>query len=163
MTESASPLARAAEGQAPEVAVSRDLLRTGAMAAPVFLVVSGVIWGGDGVWSSAFALGLVLVNFAIAAALIAWSAPISLGLMMAVILFGYLVRLSSIAVAVILVADLGWVSVPALGATIIVAHLGLLFWELPYVAASLAFPGLRPRRQEWAEPRAPHGEQRTRK
>jgi hypothetical protein len=125
--------------------------------------VSGVIWGGDGVWSSAFGLALVLVNFVVAAALIAWSAPISLGLMMGVILFGYLLRLGLIAVAVILVSGLGWVSVPALGATIIVAHLGLLFWEMPYVAASLAFPGLRPRTQEWGEPRAPHGEQRTRK
>ena len=32
----------------------------------------------------------------------------------------------------------------ALGLTIIVTHLGLLFWELRYVSASLAFPGLKP-------------------
>ncbi len=31
-----------------------------------------------------------------------------------------------------------------LGLTIIVSHLGLLFWEMRFVSASLAFPGLKP-------------------
>jgi hypothetical protein len=42
------------------------------------------------------------------------------------------------------VHDAGWISLPLLGATIIVTHLGLLVWELKYVAMSLAFPGLKP-------------------
>ena len=33
-----------------------------------------------------------------------------------------------------------------LGATIIVTHLGLLVWEMKYVALSLAHPGLKPSR-----------------
>ena len=32
----------------------------------------------------------------------------------------------------------------ALAILILVTHLGLLFWELRYVSASLAFPGLKP-------------------
>jgi hypothetical protein len=48
--------------------------------------------------------------------------------------------------AVYLVKDAGWISRPALGLTIIVSHLGLLAWELKYVAASLAHPGLKPSR-----------------
>ena len=44
------------------------------------------------------------------------------------------------------VKDAGWISRPALGLTIIVTHLGLLAWELKYVAASLAYPGLKPSR-----------------
>jgi len=28
--------------------------------------------------------------------------------------------------------------------TLIVTHLGLLFWELRYVSGSLAYPGLKP-------------------
>ena len=59
-------------------------------------------------------------------------------------LFGYLLRLGLIMLAVLLVKDAGWISLPALGATIIVTHLGLLFWELRYVSASLAYPGLKP-------------------
>ena len=145
MADRRSPLALAADGRAPEVAVSSDIVRRGLWVTPLFLGVAGVIWGGDGVWSAAFGLALVLVNFMLAAALVAWSAPISLGLMMGVSLFGYLIRLGLIALAVFLVRDLDWVSVTALGVTIIVSHLGLLFWEMKYVAASLAFPGLRPR------------------
>jgi hypothetical protein len=64
------------------------------------------------------------------------------------VLFGYLLRLGLIAIAIILVKDASWVSLPALGITIIVTHLGLLFWEMKYVAASLAFPGLKPNAQE---------------
>jgi hypothetical protein len=36
-----------------------------------------------------------------------------------------------------------------LGITIIVTHLGLLFWEMKFVSASLAFPGLKPKTQEY--------------
>jgi hypothetical protein len=42
------------------------------------------------------------------------------------------------------VRDAGWISLPALGATIIATHLGLLIWELKYLALSLAYPGLKP-------------------
>jgi hypothetical protein len=64
--------------------------------------------------------------------------------MMGGILFGYLLRLGIIFGAVILVRDASWISLPALGFTIIVTHLGLLFWELRHVSATLAFPGLKP-------------------
>jgi hypothetical protein len=69
--------------------------------------------------------------------------------MMAATLFGYLIRLGILFLAVYLLKDADWLSLPALGITLIVTHLGLLFWEMKYVAASLAFPGLRPNRQEW--------------
>ena len=134
------------EGPAPEVSVSKDMVRRGLIVAPVLIAICGVIWGLDGVWSSAYAIALVLVNFALAATLVAVTARISLGLMMGAVLFGYLVRLGLILVAVLLVKDAGWISLPALGATIIVTHLGLLLWELKYVAVSLAPPGLKPAR-----------------
>ncbi|NBU37827.1 MAG: hypothetical protein EBS32_06290 [Actinobacteria bacterium] len=97
-----SPFAAAAAGQAPEVSVSRDIVKRGLWVTPVFLVACGVIWGLHGAYSSAYALSLVLANFIVAASLIAVTAPISLA----------------------------------------------LFWEMKYIAASLAFPGLRPNRQE---------------
>ena len=85
----------------------------------------------------------MLANFALAAWSMALSARISLGLMMATILFGYVIRLGSLLLAVYLVKDAGWISLPALGTTIIVTHLGLLIWELRYVALTLSSPGLR--------------------
>ncbi|NND75499.1 MAG: ATP synthase subunit I [Ilumatobacter sp.] len=132
------------DGPAPEVAVSTDLVKRGLLVAPVLIAVCAVVWGVDGAWSSAYGIVLVLVNFALAAALIAVAARISVGLMMGAALFGYLIRLGLIFIAVWLVKDAGWISLPALGSTIIVTHLGLLFWEMKYVALSLAHPGLKP-------------------
>lgn len=143
-----SPFTSAARGEAPEVAVSKDMVKRGVIVTPIFLILGGVIWGLDGVSSVAFAIGLVLLNFSLASALVAMTAPISLGLMMGAVLFGYLIRLGLIAVAILLVKDASWINLSALGITIIVTHLGLLFWEMKYVAASLAFPGLKPNAQE---------------
>ena len=134
------------KGPAPEVSVSRDMIKRGLIIAPVLIAICGVIWGADGAWSSAYAVGLVLANFALAALFIAIGARISLHVMMAAILFGYLVRLGLIFLAVYLVRDAEWISLPALGTAIIVTHLGLLIWELKYVAMSLAYPGLKPAR-----------------
>ena len=134
------------DGPAPEVAVSNDIIKRGLIVAPVLIAICGVIWGASGAWSSAYAIAIVLLNFALAAGLIAGAAKISLGLMMGATLFGYLIRLGLIFLAVWLVKDAGWISLPALGSTIIVTHLGLLFWEMKFVALSLAHPGLKPDR-----------------
>ena len=132
-------------GPSPEVSVSNDMVKRGLMVAPVLVATCGLIWGVDGASSSAYAIAIVLVNFALAAGIVAVTAKISLRLMMASVLFGYLVRLGLIFLAVYLVKDAGWISLPALGATIIFTHLGLLVWELKYVAISLAYPGLKPK------------------
>jgi hypothetical protein len=134
------------DGPSPEVGVSRDMIRRGLLTAPLLIAVCGAVWGVDGAWSSAYGIALVLVNFALAAAFIAVAARISIGLMMGAALFGYLVRLGLIFLAVWFVKDASWISLPALGSTIIVTHLGLLFWEMKYVALSLAHPGLKPSR-----------------
>jgi hypothetical protein len=141
-----SALTTRIEGPAPEVEVSTDLVKRGLIVAPLLVAICGVLWGADGVWSSMYGVALVLTNFALAAALIALTIRISLTLMLAAVLFGYLIRLALIFVAVYAVKDAGWISLPALGATIIATHLGLLMWELKYVALSLASPGLKPTR-----------------
>jgi hypothetical protein len=53
-----------------------------------------------------------------------------------------------ISVAVLAVRDQSWIEPAPLGITLVVAHLGLLFWETRFVSASLAFPGLKPNPQE---------------
>jgi hypothetical protein len=134
------------EGPAPEVEVSTDLIKRGLIVALLIIAICGVIWGAAGAWSSLYGIALVLVNFGLAALLIAVTIRISLTLMLGAVLFGYLLRLGLIFVAVFLVKDAGWISLPALGATIIATHLGLLVWELKYLALSLAYPGLKPPR-----------------
>jgi len=137
----------ALSGPAPEVAVTKDMVRRGLIVAPLMILVCGVIWGMNGAYSSGYAIAIVLVNFSLAATLVATTARISLGLMMGAVLFGYLILLGLIFLAVFLVKDAGWISLPALGTTIIVTHLGLLIWEMKFVALSLAHPGLKPARQ----------------
>ena len=141
MTE---PFVTRLDGPAPERDIAHDIVKRGVIAAPVLILVCGAIWGIDGALSSAYAIVLVCVNFLLSAALITYTARISLGLMMGAVLFGYLIRLGLILAAVLLVQDMSWMSVIPLGLTIIVTHLGLLIWELRYVSASLAFPGLKP-------------------
>lgn len=145
MNDIAFSMAAPLPGPSPEVSVSNDMIKRGLIVAPVLIALCGLIWGVNGASSGAYAIAIVLVNFALAAGIVAVTAKISLRLMMGSVLFGYLLRLGLIFLAVYLVKDAGWISLPALGATIIVTHLGLLVWELKYVAMSLAYPGLKPK------------------
>jgi hypothetical protein len=135
-------------GPAPERQVARDLARRGLLVLPAALVVGYLGWGTAGLASVAYAMALVLANFLVAAALLGWAARISLGLLMGVSLFGFVIRLAAISAAVLLVADQPWVEPVPLGITLVVTHLGLLFWETKFVSASLAFPGLKPSPEE---------------
>jgi hypothetical protein len=146
VTESPDLLSTRFDGPAPEVAVSTDMIKRGLVVAPALIALCGVIWGADGVWSAMYGIAIVLGNFALSAGLIAAAARISVALMMGATLFGYLIRLGLIFLAVWLVKDASWISLPALGSTIIVTHLGLLFWEMKFVALSLAHPALKPTR-----------------
>lgn len=129
---------------APETEIVRDLVRRALPVVPVPLVIGAIVAGLDGALSAGFAVGLVLLNFIVAAASLAWAARINLGVVMGVALFGYLLRISALFGAVLLVRDLAWVHLAVLGCTLIVMHLGLLAWELKYVSASLAHPALKP-------------------
>jgi hypothetical protein len=133
------------QGPPTERQVAVDMIvRRGLPVAPALILVAGLIWGLNGAASAAFGIGLVLVNFGLAALILGWAARISLAFLMGAVLFGYIGRLALITIAVLAVHNQSWVSIVALGMTIIVTHLGLLIWETRYVSASLAFPGLKP-------------------
>lgn len=139
-----SPLATRDLGPAPEPEIIRDLVKHGLLAAPVALVAGFVGWQVDGLTSVVVALAVVLANFALAAWLQAWAARISLGLVMGVALFGFVVRLAIVSAIVWSIGQQPWVEPLPLGLTLIIGHLGLLIWETKFVSASLAFPGLKP-------------------
>ena len=134
------------EGDAPEVAVSLDMVKRGLKVLPFLVLICAAIWKSDGAWSSLYAVGLVLGNFLLSAGIISVASRISFVAILAGVLFGYIVRLALLFLAVFLVRDADWISLPALGTAIIVTHLGLLVWELKYVAISLAYPGVKPAR-----------------
>src|SRR4051812_37793612 len=132
----------------PELEIARDLLRKGLPAAPILIVVCGLIWGVNGALSAAYGVGIVLVNFTLAALLMAWSAKISPTMLMAAVFGGFFLRMGVLLVAVLAVKGASWVALPALLVTILVTHIGLLLWETKNVSASLAYPGLKPARKE---------------
>lgn len=129
---------------APEAEIARDIAKRGVMVAPALVLVGGLIWGLDGAASVAFGVGLVIVNFLLSAAMLAYAGRISLAFVMGAALFGYILRLGLITAAVLLVKDFSWVNLIPMGLTLIITHLGLLVWEARYVSASLAYPGLKP-------------------
>lgn len=135
-------------GPAPEREVAVDLVKRAVFVAPVIVGLGAIGWGTNGALSALFGVAVVLANFALAAVLLGWAARISYALLAGTALFGYLLRLSLVFLAVWTVIDAGWVERLPLGLTLIVTHLGLLFWEVRYVSASLAFPGLIPDRKE---------------
>ena len=133
-----------AGAEAPERQVALDMARRALPFVPVPVALCALVWGTAGAASALFAVVLVLVNFAAAAWSLAAAARINYALLMGAALFGYLLRLALIFAAVFAVKDASWVEPTALGLTLVVTHLGLLIWELRYVSASLAFPGLKP-------------------
>jgi hypothetical protein len=139
-----SVLAMRDTGPSPEAEITRDIVKRGLLVAPLLVAVSALVWGRDGAWSSAYGVLLILCNFILAAGIIALSARVSYGLMLGSMLFGYLIRLAIVAFAIYIVRNAEWVDLVALGMTVVVTHIGLLFWEMRYVSASLTFPGLRP-------------------
>ena len=140
------------DGPAPETALVRDMVRRALPAVPLAVLAAALVWGADGAWSAAYAIAVVLTNLALSAVLLAGAARVSLALLMGAALFGFLIRLGLIFLAVYAVKDASWMNFSALGVTLIVAHLGLLFWEMRYVSLSLAHPGLKPTPARGAPP-----------
>jgi hypothetical protein len=132
------------EGAAPEMAIARDLAKRALFVAPPALLVTFLIWGTGGAISTAYAMAIVVVNFALAAFMVSRAAQINAAMLGAVAMFGFLIRLAIVFLAFYLARDAEWMKVVPFGITIVVTHLGLLFWEMKYVSANLAFPGLKP-------------------
>ncbi len=132
------------DGPSPAMAVAVDIVKRSIWVVPVAVILSAAFWGLDGVYSTLYGLGIVVVNFLLAGWLLQVGGRIGAAAMGAAAMFGFLLRLGLIMVAVLAVRNQPWVELVPLGLTIIVTHLGLLFWELRHISSSLAFPGLKP-------------------
>lgn len=139
-----SPVFTPDHGPAVEAEIVADMARRALPAFPVLILVAGLVWGVDGALSAAFAVGLAVANLVVSAVLLGRAARISLPLLMAAALGGFILRLVLLTAAVWAVADQPWVEMVPLGLTLVVTHLGMLIWETRHVSASLAFPGVKP-------------------
>ena len=144
-TPEISPTSLPVQGEPVEYMISLDIAKRGLIVAPVIVAICALIWGSEGAAGAGVGIALVVTNFLLSAVLVSGAARISLGLMMGAVLFGDALRFGLIFFVIVLVRDEPWISLPALGATIIATHLGLLTWELRYVAINLAHPGLAPK------------------
>jgi hypothetical protein len=109
--------------------VAGHLLRHGLLAAPLVVLAAAGLRGVEGGLSAGAGLALALANLCLAARSLDWAAGVSLTLVAAVALGGYVVRLAAITVVVLLMARLAWVDLPALAVTLATTHLGLLTAE----------------------------------
>lgn len=144
MTDRAMPFPEAVNASAPEREIARDLAVRTALVAPVMLAIGAGFWGWHGLWSSGYGLVIVAVNFLLGAAIITWSAKISPAVMFGAVMLGFVARLGIITAAVLPIRNSEWFEVAPFAISLLVTHLGLLAWETRHVAASLAFPGLKP-------------------
>jgi hypothetical protein len=140
--------ANLALGPPVERQVAMDMARRGLFVAPVLIGVASAIWGINGGISAGVGLALAVGNLLLAAALMSWAARVSLVVLAATVLGGYIARLVLLTVVVFAIRHQGWVSWIPLSFTLVITHLGLLIWETRYISASLAFPALKPRAQK---------------
>ena len=138
-------------GPAVERLVAFDMVKRSLPFIPLILLVANVASGWEGTWSAGYAIVLVLANFVLSALLLSWGARVSLAMLGAAAFFGFLLRLGLITVAVLAVRDQPWMALVPLCITLVITHLGLLFWELRFVSTSMAFPGLKPRSAAFAK------------
>ena len=124
--------------------MATDMVRRALPLAPVPPVLGAAFLGLDGALSASFGLLLVLANLVVAGAVMAWGARRSLGVLAGVAVGGFALRLAVLVLAVSLAKDMGWVELVPLGITIVVAQVGLLWWETRHLSLSLAYPGLKP-------------------
>jgi len=132
------------EGPAPAAEIARDIAKRAVWIAPAIVSLGFAFWGAAGAASAGYGLAVVAVNFVLAAWMLAVAGRISFAAMAGAGMFGYLIRLGLIFIAVEAVKGASWINTTALGATLIATHLGLLVWELRHISNSLAYPGLKP-------------------
>lgn len=127
-----------------EVRIARDVASKALIAAPVLAAALGVWRGWDAALGVVLAFAVVLANLFLGAALAGWAARISPTALMGAALGGYILQLGVLLAALFAVRELAFVDFPVFAYTLIVAQLGLLFWEMRSISLSLASPGLRP-------------------
>lgn len=128
-----------------ETDLATDMVRRALPIAPAIVLVAALLGGSKGAWSALLAVAVVIANFLLAAISLSWAARTSPVALMAMALGGFLVRMALVTGVVLAVRHASWINLSVLAITILVTHLGLLFWETKYVGASLAFPGVKPK------------------
>jgi hypothetical protein len=133
---------------AVEARITKDMLKRTVPFLPFIVLLVAGFGSRNGAISVAFAMILVIINFIVAAVMLTYAGRISFAALGAAALFGFLLRLGLLTIAVLAVKDQSWFRPVPLSITLVLTHLGLLVWELRFVSASLAHPDLKPVRDK---------------
>ena len=128
-----------------ETELATDMVRRAVPVAPLVVLAAALLGGSQGAWSALLAVAVVSANFLLAAVSLSWAARISPVALMATAFGGFLARMGLVTAVILAVRHTSWINLTAFAITILATHLGLLFWEMKYVGASLAFPGVKPK------------------
>jgi hypothetical protein len=131
-----------------ESRIAWDLARHALWAAPLPILAVGLWRGWAGAGAVAIAFVLVVANFLASAGIVGWTARNAPHLLMGAALFGFLLRVGVVFLVALGIQALDIVDMGVLAVTLLVTHLGLLFWETRSISLSLASPGLKPRAGE---------------
>ncbi|MBM3671135.1 MAG: hypothetical protein FJW86_02940 [Actinobacteria bacterium] len=145
MTAPAAPTTPTANERI-ELTIALDMAKRAAFVAPVLMVGVGIWRGWDAVAAVALAIGVVVLNWIVAAVSLGWAARHTPNMLLGVALFGFIARLALITGIGVGIKELDIVDWPVFCGALLLAYAGLLVWELRYVSFSLASPGLKPKR-----------------
>jgi hypothetical protein len=121
----------------PEHELVRRLVPYSLPALAVAVVLGALIGGAGAAWSAAIGVAAVAVNFVGNAYSVAWAARISPPVLMAVGLGGFVVRLVTFTVTLLLLDRLAWFSPLAFGAAFAPVTVALLAIELRLLAGRM--------------------------
>jgi hypothetical protein len=121
----------------PEHELVRRLLPL-TVPALVLAAVAGALVGGAGAgWSAAIGIGALAANLVMTGLSLGWAATISPAMLMAVGLGGFVVRLVTFTVALVLLDRLSWFSPIAFAAAFVPATIALLAVELRLIGGRM--------------------------
>jgi hypothetical protein len=128
-----------------ESQIAVDLAKKAAIAGPIVVLALGIWRGPDAALGGALALGLVIGNFLLSAAILGWTARRAPHALTGVALLSFLGRLVVITVIGAGIKALGIVDFPVFCLTLIASYFVLLAWEMRSISLTLAYPGLKPK------------------
>jgi hypothetical protein len=121
----------------PELELVRRVLPLSIAAVVVAAVIAGLFGGRDEALSAGAAIVVVFANFVFFALSVAYAARISLTLLYAVALGGFLVRMAFLAVLLLVLERLAWFSVEAFVAAFVVCTVALLSVEIKMISGRM--------------------------
>ena len=124
-----TPVTTDNQALAVESILARHTVARAVYVAPLLIAIFAITAGWEGAWSSALGVGVVVVNFLLAGAILSISAKISLAVYHAAALFGFFLRLGLMVLTVLLIAQLVPIDRIAFGISAVAAYLVLLSWE----------------------------------